>query len=1296
MEGTELLAPAHLPPETPAGHFAPPLPNGDVDVAVKEEKDTMYNFGFGDQGQQLDTIVKQPDDPMSAMELPAPLNTELSEAVAKMSVEPHWNPDLLEAAPIDLTNGNMDDLANYEAEEAAVPVPQDAPMQAFAKLQFPDGDFYVNTLAIEIGRDMNAEKHQRRQARNEKRSKVKQDGKEQEQGIADGNQADASLSSQSKPKEIYAMSCSNVSETGGIVGVNVYSDSDDSNSRKRKRKHLLSTASSQSQSQSVAPSKLHNNDPSFTTSLFDREGSARSDASGDYAGDIGDCPLLPIHPQGLHSIKSISKVHVRVEFNPGKGFWEMHVKGKNGAWHDNDHLSKGAVQKLQHGSVIQIVDLPIIFKLPDNARGEGEVGEEEEYLSDSPLSDIGSSPEPERRRKVKADDSSSGSDEDQPLRIKIKKKPKKRHIVKLKLPKRTESLESTPAVAPERPSTSSKQPAKTVQPPQTPIKPDPATATAPVTTTEQAPDQQRRPSEITTPVTPAAAIETGALSQLAESVTPSAVPAADLPPGSILAGLAPEEIPQKRKGPGRPPKNGVMSKRDEAIIKRKKKELQKLGKEIPPLTELLAMARAEAGTKKDTKPEDGKEEDQAKQSIEIDPLLMAQNPSGTPNGEIRTDANGQQQSQSVERTDTKPKRIAKSPSPQKPESEYTEEELKKPTATYVVLIHEAISKSPTGIMDLQQIYDAMQKMYPWFKYRSQTHGWQSSVRHNLISSEAFEEAGKIGKGRLWKINPNVSIDKEKKRKAPTPPPDSRPTYQYPYTNGQYPYGANPPPSSYGQPYRPSPYGTPYGQPSALPNGIRPPGGPPPAKPGAYYSPYASNPQGGATHASPYGPPSRPPYGAPGHFATPPAVPPGQPPANGTPGARPPSTQSPHPPPPNGAQPPRPPQPPQPGQAAAGQPQPPRQQSGTPQPPHGQPTPSAQPQQQDGLGSEKTIDAIMDYHKRFVTSFKPGKEQDDARNLFRKAVARHIDHSKDHGPFSNGEEEKIWKHVGDIMKAGGAHSPAPQGPPQAAGGPPVQQHGQAQNAAPSPAVPTVNGVPAPPMPGAPITGLANTHAPPGPPGPHNAHIYTPASIPSAQQPSGQPQPAAGSQPERDLVQALQTATTKAPSVAMSTSSPAPPGYAPAAAIPMQPRPPPVVIDLDPPTAPAPAPAPVPPAPVSAPMPPTQAPAPAPPAPAPVAPIAGPASSQTPAPVPAPASVAVPVSSPAPAPAPAPAAPAQTPAGLTPIPAPATGASQPASASISAAPAAAGTKRALSPDSDGGDADEAKKQKVEGNA
>ncbi|KAK8207609.1 hypothetical protein M8818_004263 [Zalaria obscura] len=578
----------------------------------------------------------------------------------------------------------------------------------------------------------------------------------------------------------------------------------------RKRKHLLSTASSQSQSQSVAPSKLHNNDPSFTTSLFDREGSARSDASGDYAGDIGDCPLLPIHPQGLHSIKSISKVHVRVEFNPGKGFWEMHVKGKNGAWHDNDHLSKGAVQKLQHGSVIQIVDLPIIFKLPDNARGEGEVGEEEEYLSDSPLSDIGSSPEPERRRKVKADDSSSGSDEDQPLRIKIKKKPKKRHIVKLKLPKRTESLESTPAVAPERPSTSSKQPAKTVQPPQTPIKPDPATATAPVTTTEQAPDQQRRPSEITTPVTPAAAIETGALSQLAESVTPSAVPAADLPPGSILAGLAPEEIPQKRKGPGRPPKNGVMSKRDEAIIKRKKKELQKLGKEIPPLTELLAMARAEAGTKKDTKPEDGKEEDQAKQSIEIDPLLMAQNPSGTPNGEIRTDANGQQQSQ------------------------------------------------------------------------------------------------------------------------------------------------------------PSPYGTPYGQPSALPNGIRPPGGPPPAKP------------------------------------------------------------------------------------------------------------------------------------------------------------------------------------------------------------------------------------------------------------------------------------------------------------------------------------------DPPTAPAPAPAPVPPAPVSAPMPPTQAPAPAPPAPAPVAPIAGPASSQTPAPVPAPASVAVPVSSPAPAPAPAPAAPAQTPAGLTPIPAPATGASQPASASISAAPAAAGTKRALSPDSDGGDADEAKKQKVEGNA
>jgi hypothetical protein len=550
--------------------------------------------------------------------------------------------------------------------------------------------------------------------------------------------------------------------------------------------------------------------------------------------------------------------------------------------------------------------------------------------------------------------------------------------------------------------------------------------------------------------------------QITPSQTPPAVPT-DLPPGSILAGLAPEEIPQKRKGPGRPPKNGVMSKRDEAIIKRKTKELQKLGMVVPPLAELLALARAEGGstTKKDSKPEDGREGEHLSQSVEIDPALMAiqEHNNATPSAEVKTEGGFMVAQPTPDKDANKPKRIVKSPSPQKPESEYTEEEHKTPTQTYVVLSHEALSKAPTGVMDLQQIYDAMQKMYPWFKYRSTTHGWQSSVRHNLISSEAFEEAGKIGKGRLWKINPNVSIDKEKKRKAPTPPPDNRqqqqPQYPY-YPNNQYPYG-HPAAPAYGAYARPSPYGTPYGPPTVQ-NVARPPVPTPQQKPGTYYSPYASTTPGTAAAGSPYGPPSRGPYAPypqpprpPGNsYGGPPQPSPAQP---GQPQA--PGQQGQAPAPPQGQSQQAQPQPGQAPQPPPGQPYQPMNNQ-APGPSNGQPPPPRPvmasapgqalplPHNQSGITSEKMIDNIMDYHKRYLSNFS-GPEQDKHRAIFRRATNRHIRRDQDHGPFESEEEEKLYKAIQNIITSTQAETASAastqlqtngQGPVQ--GGPPQAQ------------------------------------------------------------------------------------------------------------------------------------------------------------------------------------------------------------------------------------------------------------------
>ncbi|EME46200.1 hypothetical protein DOTSEDRAFT_98485, partial [Dothistroma septosporum NZE10] len=80
------------------------------------------------------------------------------------------------------------------------------------------------------------------------------------------------------------------------------------------------------------------------------------------------------------------------------------------------------------------------------------------------------------------------------------------------------------------------------------------------------------------------------------------------------------------------------------------------------------------------------------------------------------------------------------------------EDLKKPSMTYIYIIDEILSSIEGGQADLQTIYDKIQKRWPYYKYRVGSIGWQSSVRHNLLSCERFVDAGKSGKGKFWRIN----------------------------------------------------------------------------------------------------------------------------------------------------------------------------------------------------------------------------------------------------------------------------------------------------------------------------------------------------------------------------------------------------------------------------------------------------------------------------------------------------------------------------------------------------------------
>ncbi|TKX20901.1 forkhead domain-containing protein 3 [Elsinoe australis] len=1020
---------------------------------------------------------------------PAPSRSSIDEMMGNLrgrsesaSMNFHGDMDMYsEAVSAQMADSVQADLESYAAEEPAAVEPQ--PMQAYAKLQFEDGDFYVNTHSVELGRDREASKREKRHKKRAKRREAMED--------VDVGETPAH-SVHAKMREFKGISGSNVSE-GGLIGVSVYSDSEDEarHARRRRRRGLGLTSQDSSHSQSIAPANiLHNpNSLGLEDDIFAEDAQS-------LVVPAPEVPLIPIFRPSHGQRSNISRKHVRIQYNHDKACWELHALGRNGTFVDGNVVSQGDSARLHHDSHIQIQAISIVFKLPDVAKYDEEAAGES-YESDSDVEKLESSPEGVNRAVKEA----SGTPSDLEEEI-----PRDRPKLKLSLSKRGQALDKKSAKPAKISLKSSKSKDKAKVSPPAPVVDEPVVEEAEVRASIEDTSETKPSMEV--PGVPA-------------------TPAANLAPGSVLEGLAPEEIPQKRKGPGRPPKNGVMSKRDEAIIKRKKKELQKMGLEIPPLAELLAMARAESGT---TAKKPGEEDENG--------VIIP----GTAGGESASAGPGEgsakpQTAAEIEAAKAR-KMAAKSPSPQKPESEYTEEELKKPQKTYVVLIHDALSNSATGIMDLQQIYDAIQKMYPYYKYRSQTQGWQSSIRHNLIGSEAFEEAGKIGKGRLWKINPNYNIDKEKKRRQPTPPPsDNKPAYQYPYQQGQYSNQGYPP-------YRPSPYGTPYGPPTTtLPNGAKPPPSYGQQRNGTYYSPYASQPQNGQAQQSPYGAQSRPPYP---HPPAPNQAPNGQAPAASTPQ------------PPNAArtntQPP-------PSQGQAGAQQAPSAGSA---PPSGPPRP---PPQQEGIGNNDTIEEIMAYHKRYLGQFRPGPEQDAARDLFRKAVSRHIDQNKVHGAYISDEEKKVADVIGEIITRNKGKPrqtvPPPQGQPQSQQQPPAQHPpGQAPGAARPAAAPAHP--PGPPVPQS-GTPQPRTYAAPPTTAPH-APMTAPMTAPVAQtsQPGPQAAPAApatidltggphetphGPLPATRVPATAPTngtSATSTPIPAAAAAHPAPPATAPVAA------------------------------------------------------------------------------------------------------------------------------------------------------
>lgn len=629
-------------------------------------------------------------------------------------------------------------------------------IQAFAKLELDDGEFYMNTYAVEIGRDVFAARQAADlQPRQDRETKCRK---------RSASVGGSITSSKARHKHGQNVAGSIASESGGVIAV----DNDESEPTRKPRSRKPKSWSSLSQQQSRNSSILLSNGKTDYNALAMASSTGHDLGQKDFGLDSSMpapelVPLVPVHPPTLPESaasggKSISRKHIRISYNFEDSVFEVKILGRNGGFVDDEWYAQGDVQTLTNGSIIQIGGVGIRFVLPDTAPGEtgAESGLGLDPLSGGKMSfDMAESIE---------DQSNDDVDEDE-------ERCRMLNIKKEKGDDEEDEEPEEPEVV-QRRATGKKKP-----------EPEPL-------------------------------------------------------------------LPTKRKGPGRPPKNGIISKREQAMLARQARENAKI---VADRDSGASYEHSKVKAGKDTK------------AIKNEKALLQANGKRKYTKRKRAGGTDDQRAvrESTEQTDSvppeqsiaaklppkpikekKPPKPPRSPSPVFDEATLTPEQLTKPTQNYIVLIHEALSNSETGAMALPQIYRAMQRRYPYFKLRATTVGWQSSVRHNLSQNAAFRKIERDGKGWMWGLVPGVSIEKEKKRR-PTPPPVSQQPYyppgpppmQYPYS-----YPGMPPPNGR---IPPNPYGMPPGMPPAqAPRGL------PPRGPHGFPLPLV-NAQSDSTYQSPY-------------------------------------------------------------------------------------------------------------------------------------------------------------------------------------------------------------------------------------------------------------------------------------------------------------------------------------------------------------------------------------------------------------------------------------------------------------
>lgn len=602
-------------------------------------------------------------------------------------------------------------------------------IEAFAKIDFADGYFYMTTASLELGRDELAFKSAQEKAKKkaERRQQIRpssSSGKAEKLRRAAGSQVQGSL----------------VSERGGFCGV----DPKSAEGPEQRDANASRSHSSQVSASSVVKMEDLELNPlpkfDYQTRMqeaMEADNERPAPVTADHLPKPDSNPLIPIHPvtdNGLRRLdvhaeieahKSISRRHARIAWDDLRQHFVLEVLGRNGVFLNQVYMQRGQTAPLNHNSLIEISGIQMHFRLPPSQAESSDDSGNEEELSSSQTQKQSTTPT---------------SDDD--LRI----------------------------ASPSR-----RKGAKTLLDTKTVKKSEPVT----------------------------------------------------LPP---RIGPDGHPLPPKKRGPGRPPKDGIMSNRERRELMKAQKAVaakEANGGVTPPPSGRIGISRPSIT---DAQLEQARMEKRKYTKRKRDG-------EGGDDGDILPSIEGGQIQVPIDdERPPKKTRTSRSPSPLYPaRQELSTEQLAKPQENYARLIYDVLSEIYPKGLGLRQIYRKLKLKYPYFVYGVTTDGWQSSVRHNLNSEheKLFTKGDKDGKGFSWIAIPGkfteTKEDVAKKRKAQEAAQaeaKARAAHKAQYQIGSHPNWHQQPM----QPYRPPPGMQPNGPfpPYYGPNGqfVPPPNGMP--------------------------------------------------------------------------------------------------------------------------------------------------------------------------------------------------------------------------------------------------------------------------------------------------------------------------------------------------------------------------------------------------------------------------------------------------------------------------------------